>query len=379
MSDVFPPRVGGSGRWLWELYRRLPGFDVTVLAGPAPGDAEFDRTAPLRIGRLTSAFPSWGLLNARAALAYARAFGQLRAVARRRTPGAVHCGKALPEGLLGLLHRYRTGVPYWCYVHGEELGVARTSRELTWLTAVVLRRAARVVANSEHTRGLLVSDWAVAPEQIAVLTPGVDTARFVPASPDPAARAALGWTGRTVVLTVGALQPRKGQDMLIRALPAIRRRCPSVLYAIAGEGWERAALERLVADVGVAEAVTFLGVPGEDELVRLYQQCDLFALPNRRVGRDFEGFGIVLLEAQACAKAVITGRSGGTVETVRPGETGEVVPCEEPEALAAACIALLENPTRRAEMGARAREWVVERFDWPVLVRRASGLFAASS
>jgi phosphatidyl-myo-inositol dimannoside synthase len=378
LSDVFPPRIGGSGRWLWELYRRLPRFDVTVLAGGAPADAEFDRTASLPIERLTSAFPSWGLLSPRGLFAYARAFRQLRAAARRETPQAVHCGKALPEGLLGLLHQYVTGVPYWCYAHGEELGLARTSRELGWLAAVVLRRAARVVANSCHTRSLLVNDWALAPEKIVVLTPGVDTECFVPAAPDPAVRAALGWTGRTVILTVGALQPRKGQDMLIRALPEIRRRCSNVLYAVAGEGWERKALGRLVTELDLDDAVSFLGVPREDELVRLYQQCDLFALPNRQVGWDFEGFGIVLLEAQACGKPVVTGQSGGTSETVRPGETGEVVACDDPAPLAVACLTLLEDPARRAEMGARGRAWVVERFDWHVLARQASELFGAA-
>ena len=123
-------------------------------------------------------------------------------------------------------------------------------------------------------------------------------------------RARLEWTGRRVVLTVGALQKRKGQDMMIRALPAIRQRCPDVLYAIVGEGWERPYLESLVAELSVADLVQFRATPADDELIECYQQCDLFALPNRQVGWDFEGFGIVLLEAQACGKPVVTGQSG---------------------------------------------------------------------
>ena len=378
ISEVFPPRLGGSGRWLWELYRRLPEFDVTVLAGAAAGDAAFDRSSPIRIERLKTSFATWGLLSPRGLVAYSRALRQVNSAAARGRPLAVHCGRCLPEGLVGFLYRLRHGVPYWCFAHGEELTLARTSRELEWLTGVVLRRAARVVANSQHTRQLLVDAWSVAPERIVVLTPGVDTTRFVPAAPDPAARASLGWTGRSVILTVGALQKRKGQDMLIRALPEIRRRCPNVLYAVAGEGWERAALERLAVELGVRDAVDFLGAPDEPRLLSCYQQCDLFALPNRQVGWDFEGFGIVLLEAQACGKPVIAGRSGGTVETIVPGETGLIVPCEEPDALAAACAALLESPERRAELGARGREWVVRTFDWKVLARRASDLFASS-
>ena len=83
-------------------------------------------------------------------------------------------------------------------------------------------------------------------------------------------------------------------------------------YAIAGEGWELAYLQDLVRDLNVADLVQFCKVVSDDELIRCYQQCDLFALPNRQVGWDFEGFGIVLLEAQACGRAVIAGRSGGS-------------------------------------------------------------------
>ena len=95
-----------------------------------------------------------------------------------------------------------------------------------------------------------------------------------------------------------------------------------------------------------------------------YQQCDLFVLPNRQVGQDIEGFGMVLLEAQACGKPVIAGASGGTAETMQPGETGYVVPCDQPDELAAMVAELLLDPDRRTRMGEAARSWVVEQFDW---------------
>jgi phosphatidylinositol alpha-1,6-mannosyltransferase len=112
--------------------------------------------------------------------------------------------------------------------------------------------------------------------------------------------------------------------------------------------------------------------------VECYQQCDLFALPNRQVGWDFEGFGIVLLEAQACGKPVIAGRSGGTAETMVPSSTGELVPCETPEALAEATVRMLEDADCRHEMGARARSWAVEHFDWAVLAHEAQRRLAAA-
>jgi len=209
--------------------------------------------------------------------------------------------------------------------------------------------------------------------------PGVDTARFVPSPVDAEARQRLGWLNRRVILTVGALQKRKGQDMMIRALPALRARFPNVLYSIVGEGWEKTYLERLADELGVREMVQFRGVPSDSELVTCYQQCDVFALPNRQVGWDIEGFGIVLLEAQACGRPVITGASGGTSETIEPGETGLVVVCETVEPGVNAVSDILDHADRAAQLGVRGRERAVTQFDWRVLSRQAQALFGRPS
>jgi phosphatidyl-myo-inositol dimannoside synthase len=375
LAQVFPPRRGGSGRWLWDLYRRLPGFRVHVVTATTPDGAEFDRTADLAISRIPLDFSSWGVWDWRGGPQYAAALVRLRRIVAEQRPDVIHCGKCLPEGLLAASIARWTGIPFVTFVHGEELTLAASSGELRRLTRKVLRTAGRVIANSHHTRTLLIEHWQVPSEQIVVMHPGVDTTHFVPAPRSIDARASLGWGSRRVILTVGALQKRKGQDMLIRALPAIRQRCPDVLYSMAGEGWERPSLESLVAECDVADLVQFRGMPGDAELVACYQQCDLFALANRQVGWDFEGFGIVLLEAQACGKPVITGRSGGTAETIDPPNTGEIVSCDEPDLLAGIAGELLQDEARRERMGTLARQWVVEHFAWDVLSRQAADLF----
>jgi phosphatidylinositol alpha-1,6-mannosyltransferase len=376
LAQVFPPRRGGSGRWLWDLYRRLPGFDVHVVTATTPDGPAFDRVSELAVERIPLDFSSWGVWDWRGGPQYAAALLRLRRIVTEQRPQVIHCGKCLPEGLLAASIRRWAGIPFFTFVHGEELTLAASSRELRRLTRKVLRTAACVIANSDHTRTLLIDHWRVPSEQIVVMHPGVDTAHFVPAARSLAARRNLEWGSRQVILTVGALQKRKGQDMLIRALPAIRQRCLDVLYAIAGEGWERPSLESLVAECGVADLVQFRGMPGDAELVACYQQCDLFALPNRQVGWDFEGFGIVLLEAQACGKPVITGRSGGTAETIDPSRTGEIVDCDAPDLLADLAADLLQDDARRERMGTLARQWVVERFAWDVLSRQAAELFS---
>lgn len=375
VTEVIPPRTGGSGRWFWEIYRRLPREQVVIAAGEDPRQDEFDRSHDLNLLRMPLAFSTWGVASPAGLRQYVAAARRLRRLARANGVTAIHAGKCLPEGLLGWFLRKWCGLPYLCYVHGEELNLASLSRELGFLTQRVLRGAEIVIANSRNTERILREEWHLPGEHVRVLHPGVDTERFVPAERDPEERAKLGWFDRPVVLTVGRLQKRKGHDMMIRALGAVRQSIPDVLFAIAGDGEERPSLQEMVALEGVAANVQFLGEVDEGRLLTCYQQCDLFALPNRQVGKDIEGFGMVLLEAQACGKPVVAGDSGGTAETMRPGETGFVVPCDTPERLAELAAELLRDRPRVAHMGEAARAWVVERFDWASLTRQAARLF----
>ena len=378
VSEVFPPAAGGSGRWFWEIYRRLPRERYVIAAGEHPQQQEFDAQHQVNVVRVPLALPTWGVNSLAGSRGYWRAIRTLQRVIHRERVGMMHCGRCLPEGLMALSIKWWSRVPYLCYAHGEEIQYATESRELGWLLRRVLRDAERIVANSLNTKLILTHDWRVPEARIHVLHPGVDTTHFVPAQRDPDIRRQLGWDDRMVILTVGRLQKRKGHDQLIAALPMIRQRFPDVRYAIVGDGEEREQLEALARSRGVADAVQFLGEMDDGGMVRCYQQCDLFALPNRQVGQDIEGFGIVLLEAQACGKPVIAGASGGTAETMRVGETGLVVPCETPEPIAEVVVELLSSPERRQKMGAAARAWSYD-FDWGSLSRKASTMFDESA
>ncbi len=375
ITEIFPPKTGGSGRWFWEIYRRLPREQLVIAAGEDPGQEAFDRTHDLRVVRLPLHLKQWGLRSVQGLGGYWRALQRLNRLVQTERVEVVHCARCLPEGLMALSLKYYRRLPYLCYAHGEDLSCASLSRELSWLVRRVFASVDLVLANSRNTERMLREEWQLPPERVQLLHPGVDTRRFVPAARNAVVRAELGWAERPVVLTVGRLQKRKGHDCLIQALPRLRQAFPNILYAIVGEGEERAGLQALVARAGVKEHVQFLGDRNEEQVVRCYQQCDLFVLPNRQVGRDIEGFGMVLLEAQACGKAVVAGNSGGTAETMRIPETGQVVPCDRPDELAAVLVELLADGARLARMGEAARDWVVKRFDWAVLSRQAEALF----
>ncbi|MER3414802.1 MAG: glycosyltransferase family 4 protein [Gemmataceae bacterium] len=375
LASVFPPQIGGSGRWLYELYRRLPPSAVRIVAGCCSGCEEFDERQPMHIERQPLHLPSWGLMHPQAAWHFYQAYRRLSKIIAQNTVSCIHAGKPLPEGLLAWFLRKKTKTGYLVYVHGEELNIARSSRELAFWTQRVLTGAGAIIANSGNTRALLVHDWHLQPGRVYVVHPGVDTDYFRPAPPSRHVRHKLGWNDRPTVLTVGRLQKRKGQDMLIRALPMARQAVPDILYAIVGDGPERQQLHSLVDALHVQEHVRFHGDLTDRDLLECYQQCDLFALPNREVAGDFEGFGMVLLEAQACGKPVIAGRSGGTGEALWDGVTGLHIPCDRPEPLAHAIGQLLQDPDRRRTMGTAARTWVVERFRWPIVAGQAQEIF----
>ncbi len=379
LSEIFPPMHGGSGRWFWEIYRRFSQDRITCLVGAHPEQLAFDVAHEMDVVRENLSQSEWGILRLAGWKQYLGNLKKLRRVVRERDVERIHCGRCLPEGWLAWLMKRISGIPYECYVHGEDVETAASSRELRWMVQRILGAADRLIANSHNTASLLETQWNVPTERITVLHPGVDTQRFQPAARSDEARRELDWRHRTVILTVGRLQRRKGQDMLIRALPMIRDAIPNILYAIVGDGEERASLEELAETEGVRDAVRFLGGIDDAQMISAYQQCDLFALPNRAVGRDIEGFGMVLLEAQACGRPVLAGQSGGTAETMQLGETGVVVPCETPEPLAEAVAKLLLDPRTLDEMGAAGRKWATTNFDWDSLARKANSMFFSNT
>jgi phosphatidylinositol alpha-1,6-mannosyltransferase len=379
LSRVFPPEIGGSGRWLWELYSRFAEGECLVVSRESKEAAAFDSTHQLQIVRLGMPNGLWGFLDWKGSATYCQLYRELSPIVRTSGADQIHVACVLPEGLLAWMLRRRLGLPYSVYVHGEELNIVSKSRELSWMARRVFRSADRVIANSQNTAELLRQEWPVDDGRLHVLRPGVDTSVYIPGERCSEVRMKLGWGDRPVVLTVGRLQARKGQDKFIEAILRIRDSNPDILYSIVGDGSDRSRLSGLVDDFDLRDHVIFQGAVGDNDLVEAYQQCDLFALPNRDVDGDIEGFGLVLLEAQACGKPVLTGDSGGTRETLEVGVSGMVVDCRDPVGIANAVVGLLQDRTRLDTMGEAGRDWVVRNFDWQVCVNRARQVFGLNA
>src|SRR5437870_6418255 len=178
-----------------------------------------------------------------------------------------------------------------------------------------------------------------------------------------------------VILSVGNLVARKGHDMVIRALPRLRQIIREVTYLIVGEGSYRAQLEQLAHDLGVRDRVVFAGALAED-LPDIYALSDVFVMPSREQIEecDVEGFGLAFLEASACAKPVVGGRSGGIPDAIVDGGTGLLVNPHDPEDIANALARLLTNNHLAIRLGQEGRSWVIKYFNWARVADRVEGI-----
>jgi phosphatidylinositol alpha-1,6-mannosyltransferase len=375
LTDQFPPAVGGSGELLFNVYARFNGTPVTVLAAQAAGRAVAGPN--LRVIRRDVATDQWGVIHPKGLFGHARRTVEVL----RHVRGAdviVHCGRALPEGLSAFAARSFGGPPYLCWVHGEELGCNGSSRELRTLMRLIYARAAGVVANSRNTAAALRA-FGVHHDRIAVVHPGVDVTRFVPDAPGALElRRQLAPGGELVLLTVGRLQRRKGHDLVIQALAQLLP-ARTVRYIVVGDGEERESLEQLAERIGVAGHVTFVGTVPPDMLPAYYAAADVFVHPNRIDGHDFEGFGIVFLEAAAAMLPVVAGNTGGAPEAVAAGVTGELVSGTSVPELADTLNRLLGDPERRRQLGSNGRQRVLEQFGWERAATAVHALHATAA
>lgn len=369
VTNDFPPRPGGIQSFVHSLAVRQPAGEIVAYAPAWRGAAAFDARQPFPVIRHPTSLM----------LPVPDVLRRVRAVAAAEDCDRVWFGAAAPLGLLAPSLRRSGMTRAIALTHGHEAGwaVLPGARQ-------VLRRIGRDVDAMtylcEYTRIRLAGALGGAAARLVRLTPGVDTGAFSPSADGAAVRARLGLSDRPVVVCVSRLVPRKGQDMLIRALPAIRARVPGTALLLVGGGPYRPQLQRLAAGLGVAEAVVFTGSVSGPELPAHYAAGDVFAMPcrTRRGGLDVEGLGIVYLEASATGLPVVGGRSGGAPDAVRDGLTGTVVDGRDVAAIGVSVGDLLADPTRAAALGAAGRAWVQREWRWDVLAGRLRELLAGT-
>jgi phosphatidyl-myo-inositol dimannoside synthase len=370
VTNDFPPRSGGIQSFVHALASRLPEDGVVVYAPAWQGAAEFDARQPYPVirhqGSLMLPVPSVGA-RACALLAEHGCDSVLFGAAAPLGLLAPRLRKAGAERIVGLTHGHEAG---WAALPGARSLLRRIGDEvdvLTYLAEYFRIRMARALS-------------ADAAARMVKLAPGVDPVEFRPGAGGLQLRKRLGIPAdRPVVVCVSRMVPRKGQDTLIKAWPAVRAQSAGdPLLLLVGDGPYRSRLDRLVRQTGVADSVLFTGPVSWDDLPSYYDAGNIFAMPcrTRRSGLDVEGLGIVYLEASATGLPVVGGDSGGAPDAILDGETGYVVPGRDEQALAGKLVQLLADPAGAAAMGDKGQAWIDREWTWDLVAERLHHILA---
>ncbi|MFM8944602.1 MAG: glycosyltransferase family 4 protein, partial [Actinomycetota bacterium] len=341
--------------------RELPSDRVAVFAPSFPGDAAFDAGEPYRVVRQPGGF-LWPTRATRRAVEQA---------IDESGAEVVVFGDSFPlAGLAPSLER--RGVPSVLLAHGFDYWLSVAPITHSWLQHVT--GSVRRVAVCSEAIARVVRTSVPRRVPVSVLYPGADAEVFHPDLETADIRAKHGIGDAPLVVCVSRLVERKGQDVLIRAMPAIRRRVPDAQLLIVGDGPHRPTLEGL-ASSAPRGSVHFAGAVSEADLPRHYAAGDVFAMPcrSRLAGFEIEGWGSVCIEAAACARPVVVGDSGGAREALVDGETGTLVRGSDVAAVADAVADLLADPERARSMGKAGRARVESYFTWGRVAAQLAG------
>ena len=364
----FPPVGGGIARWMGEMAKRYPPGSLIVSTGKVPGSQTSDGLFPNRIDRIPFPATRLKILPGRALWSH-----RVLTLIDQTTPRFLWCGNLRPAAYPAKWAYERRGLPYGVIFHGGDLLTLqlnyRASRFKRFAARTLLGSAAVLVTNSLWTQRL-VQDvlrelrLPYDASRLRVVPLGTDPVMFRPGIDPTPVMHHYGLPSGRWLLTVARLVPHKGIDTTIRALALLRRAFPELRYAVVGTGSQQSLLRALARECGVADAVWFLSEVSDVELPALYNLAEIYVGVSRQTARAVEGFGISLLEASACAKPVVAGRSGGIPDAVREAETGLLVEPESPEAVARALRDLLKAPNRGRALGEAGRRAVETFFNW---------------
>ena len=368
VTNDFPPRTGGIESFVLAMAQRMPADRVVVHTARQPGDRDHDAALPFPVVRDPSR-----LMVPTPAIAQRSA-----ALAREHGCDRVWFGAAAPLALMAPALR-RAGVRrvvatthghevWWSSVPGARQAlhaIGERTDVLTYLGEYCRARIARPLSPAARSR-------------MVQLTPGVDDAVFRPGCGGEQVRERHGLTGRPVVVCVSRIVARKGQDVLVRAMPAIRERVPGAALLLVGDGPHRRSVERLVARLGLTDDVVLTGRVPWHETPAYYDAGDVFCMPTRTRlgGLEPEALGICYLEAAATGLPVVAGDSGGAPDAVLDGENGMVVDGRDVGEVADRVATLLQDRELAHRFGERGRAWVAQRWRWDDLAERLQRLLA---
>ena len=361
VTNDFGPRAGGIETFIIGLIERLSKGSVIVYTSAQDKSEPYDQQW----------LDSYGVEvirdKARILLPTPGVAYCVSALIKDRGIKTAFFGAAAPLGLLAPVLRRAGVTKIIALTHGHEVWWSKVW-PFTWAMKSIARNVDHLTYLGEFTRQAISRTINSSAQSAMVkIAPGIDTDHFAPTDSSELT-SELGLTDKKVIVSVGRLVHRKGQDVLIEAMPHLLKEIPDVHLVLIGEGPYRGYLETRVKNLGIDSKVTFIGRITYVDLPRYICLGEVFVMPSRSrlAGLEVEGLGIVYLEASACGLPVIAGDSGGAPDAVVEGVTGLVVNGKDQHALATSIAALLNDQERAREMGRKGREWVIDQWRWEI-------------
>ena len=371
VTNDFGPRAGGIETFIIGLIERLPKSSIIVYTSAQEDCADYDAQWMHDFGVEVIRDRSKILLPT------PRVNRAIAKIIRERAIATVAFGAAAPLAWMSATLRRAGAKRIVALTHGHEVWwsklfpfnlimrrIGQTTNALTYL--------------GEFTRNAISKSLSKKSAAAMVkIAPGIDTEHFKPVDASDL-RESLGLRHKKVIVSVGRLVHRKGQDYLIESMPLILQSVPDAHILMVGQGPYRQHLEALVKNHGLTDNVTFIGRIHYADLPRYICVGDVFAMPSRSrfAGLEVEGLGIVYLEASSCGLPVVAGKSGGAPDAVLEGKTGFVVEGTDCAQIAKRVSELLLNDELRQSMGSAGREWIIKEWRWQIWAKRFAELLA---
>lgn len=370
ITNDFGPRTGGIETFVMGLLERIVDHKVVVFTSQQGDTSEYDQQWFKKFGVQVIRDRSKILLPSLRVAKRAKEIAQMHnievVVFGAAAPLALMAPKLRKAGvkkIIALTHGHEV---WWARIFPFNLAMKRIGNSVDHLTYL-----------GEFTRQAIsrsLSQKSI--DSMVKIAPGIDTSHFSPQADATQRRTELGLESKKIIISVGRLVHRKGQDKLIQAFPTIVREIPNAHLLIVGEGPYRAHLEKLVEKLSLKANVTFVGRIFYNDLPSYLSASDVFVMPSRSrfFGLEVEGLGIVYLEASACAIPVVAGVSGGAPDAVQEGITGLCVDGTNIGQIAEAVIHICSDSKRATKMGLAGRNWVIEQWQWEIWSKQFNSL-----
>lgn len=364
VTNDFGPRAGGIETFIIGLIQRRPFGQTIVYTSFQENSEHYDADWLTNYGVRVVRDRSKILLPT------PRVASHLRSIIKSEGITVAAFGAAAPLGLLSASLKRAGVLRTVALTHGHEVWWAKL-----FPFNLLLRRIGSTVDVltylGDFTRNAMSKSLTTQAQQSMVkIAPGVDIDHFIPTDAS-ALRQSLRLAEKKVIVSVGRLVHRKGQDRLIEAMPEILKSVSNAHLLLIGEGPHHDHLQKLVQKHNLQGSVTFIGRLGYEDLPRYICVGDIFAMPSRSrlMGLEVEGLGIVYLEASACGLPVLAGNSGGAPDALVHNETGLVVDGMDMREISLAAIELLTKVELSQKMGATGRQWIVANWRWEIWSR----------